>query len=103
MLPARASLSDLSPFVDDQGTLRVGGRLRDSNFPADVKHPILLSGEHPVTLMIIQDCHEQTNHQGRYVTLGRIRLNGFHILKSNTVVKKFIRECVICRRLRGPL
>lgn len=35
-------LRRLDPFVDPNGLLRVGGRLRHSNLPYDVKHPLLL-------------------------------------------------------------
>lgn len=35
-------LSPLTPFLDSEGTLRVGGRLRNSDLAYSEKHPILL-------------------------------------------------------------
>ena len=102
-LSVSSPLSNLSPFVDDADILRVGGRLRESDFPPDIKNPILLPSKHPITKMIVNDCHERVKHQGRYLTMGCIRQSGFHVHKGSAVVKKLISECVKCRRLRGSL
>ncbi|GBN53145.1 hypothetical protein AVEN_86224-1 [Araneus ventricosus] len=52
-----SKLKLLSPFLDSQGILRVGGRLRNSILPYNSKHPILLPAKHKVTDMIIQYYH----------------------------------------------
>ena len=36
------SLRKLHPFVSDDGVLRVGGRIQNSRFSDEVKHPIIL-------------------------------------------------------------
>ena len=100
-LPASDKLSSLSPFIDDAGTLRVGGRLKHSAFPADVNNPVLLPPHSAVTSMILQDCHVQVGHQGRHLTGGRVRQCGYHIHKGSSAIKNFINQCVTCRRLRG--
>ena len=41
-LAKQSSLFKLDPFVDEQGLMRVGGRLESSTVPYDVKHPIIL-------------------------------------------------------------
>jgi len=35
-------LYKLDPFLDENGVLRVGGRIRLSSLPCDVRHPIIL-------------------------------------------------------------
>ena len=32
----------LDPFVDNEGTLRVGGRLKSADLPLAIKHPVIL-------------------------------------------------------------
>ena len=100
-LPKDDKLASLSPFIDQNGILRVGGRLRHSDFPADVAHPILLPADHPITRMILLHCHRSVSHQGRVLTHGAIRMAGFHILHASRVIKSFIGGCTFCRRLRG--
>ncbi|XP_039431340.1 uncharacterized protein LOC120414278 [Culex pipiens pallens] len=45
-LPSNSKLKALFPFVDADGTLRVGGRLQNSNQPYDVRHPMIIPKEH---------------------------------------------------------
>lgn len=50
--------------MDDEGLLRVGGRITHSNLPADEMHPILLPGKHHVAVLLIRHHHgkdEQCN------------------------------------------
>ena len=54
--------------------MNVGGRLNDSSFPGDVKNPILLPSDHPVTEMILLDCHLRVKYQGRHLTIGHKEL-----------------------------
>ena len=100
-LPKNDTLLPLSPIMDQDGILRVGGRLSCSDFPPDVKNPILLPPKHPITRMIIARHHLSVKHQGRILTLGALRQSGFHILSGSRVIKRFLADCVICRRIRG--
>nr|CAH7758019.1 unnamed protein product [Callosobruchus chinensis] len=49
-LSSSSSLLSLSPFMDKDGLLRVGGRLKYANLPYSRKHPILLNSSHHLTL-----------------------------------------------------
>ena len=100
-LPKKNNLLPLSPFIDEDDILRVGGRLSSSDFPPDVKNPILLPPRHPITKMIIARYHRSVQHQGRILTMGALRQGGFHILSGSRVIKLFLAECVMCRRIRG--
>ncbi|GBM33620.1 hypothetical protein AVEN_203665-1 [Araneus ventricosus] len=68
-----SKLKSLSPFLDSQGILRVGGRLRNSILPYNSKHPILLPAKHKVTDMIIQYYHKIQFHSGPQALLYNIR------------------------------
>ncbi len=41
------SIKNLGIFKDEQGIIRVGGRLQNSLLPYDVKHPVLIPRQHP--------------------------------------------------------
>ena len=95
-------LHGLDAFLDDKGILRVGGRIRRGDDDYERKHPAILPQKHHVTDLVIRHCHELTAHQGRGMTLSKIRNNGFWVLGSTNRVSKFIRNCVTCNNLRSP-
>ena len=102
-LPGNHRLAPLSPWMDDQGIMRVGSRLRKSRFPFNEIYPILLPDRHPITLAILAHYHAATCHQGRTITTARLTQAGFRILNSRRTIASFLRQCVMCRRLRGEL
>ena len=95
------SLSDLSPFIDSDGILRVGGRLHHASISSDQKHPMLLPECHPITNLIVNYYHSQVKHQGRHLTHGIIRQNGFHIINGPKTIRNMIKNCTLCRKLRA--
>ena len=42
-------------------------------------------------------------HQGRCITFSSIRTAGYFIHKAFSTIKKFLQNCVMCRKLRLPL
>ena len=101
-VPASGQLSDLNPYIED-GLVRVGGRLRKSSLSLQVKHPIVLPKKGHVTNLIILHAHKQVQHQGRGFTLQQTRNLGYWILGGSRRVADFIRNCVLCRKLRRPV
>ena len=103
-LSSNSSLQSLCPFWDSETrVIRVGGRLKNSDFDPVEVHPALLPANHPLTQAIIELEHTRTRHQGRTVTAAAIRRAGFHILHCTAVIKKFLAACVLCQKLRGKL
>ncbi|XP_033223525.1 uncharacterized protein LOC117177134 [Belonocnema kinseyi] len=76
----------LSPILDSEGVLRVGGRLRNSDLNYGQKHPILLLQNHNVTALI-RDQHLKLLHGGSQATLNATR-NNYWIINGKTTVKK---------------
>lgn len=66
---SKSKLLSLNPFVDDQGLLRVGGRLEHTNLNFDKKHPIILPPKSRLTNLIIDHTHTQTLHGGPQLVL----------------------------------
>lgn len=98
---AKSCLCKLDPFLDEDGLLRVGGRMRYARHQMSLKHPILIPKEGPVTRVLILHCHKAAAHQGRGTTLGKIRESGYHVIKATKLVSSVIHHCVICQKLRG--
>ena len=93
-------LGHYPPFISG-GIIRVGGRIKHSLLPPEVKHPVLIPRKHPLALLIARHYHSRVEHQGRHLTLGAIRQAGIHIENAKTVVKEMLAHCVICKRSRG--
>ena len=55
----------LIPFLDDNGLIRVGGRLERPHSPYEEKHPIIQPGRHHMSLLLARYFHEKVFHQGR--------------------------------------
>ncbi|GFY39609.1 uncharacterized protein TNIN_116021 [Trichonephila inaurata madagascariensis] len=45
-LPRKNPLAALCPFIDEDGLIRVGGRLQNAQLQYDAKHPIILPNRH---------------------------------------------------------
>ncbi|GFS80354.1 integrase catalytic domain-containing protein [Trichonephila clavipes] len=55
---SNSKLKALNPFLDD-GVLRVGGRLSNSDLPSSAKYPAVLPNNHGLTHRIIAHIHKQ--------------------------------------------
>nr|XP_029724613.1 uncharacterized protein LOC109406186 [Aedes albopictus] len=69
----RHPLSNLAPFVGDDGLIRVGGRLKYSVIPYEGKHQVLLPERHHVTTILIRKLHEEHFHVGQNGLLAIVR------------------------------
>ena len=93
-------LYKLNPIVVD-GVMRVGGRLDRAYLDFDVKHPIVLPGDHHLTDLIIQDVHFRiVGHLGVDATLNQIRKN-YWIINAKVAIRRILKDCVICKRRDG--
>ena len=96
-------LHSLNPYIDEEGILRVGGRLKLSALPNHVKHPIIMPKSNHFTNLIVKHYHEAVQHQGKGQTLNKIRSEGFWIISADKTVAEHIKYCVCCRRIRRPV
>jgi hypothetical protein len=96
-LPLSDPLQSLNVFLDKDGLLRVGGRLSQSMKDYESQHPLILHGKHYLSTLIVQSEHKRLCHAGPKLTLGSIQ-DTYHIIIARRVVRKLIRECVVCKR-----
>ena len=66
-LPKRSKLSSLSPYIDEEGVLRVGGRLSKATIPSSAKHQVILPGKHYAVKLLIGKYHDISHFGTEYV------------------------------------
>ena len=96
------SLIRLNPFIDPQGLLRVGGRLKHAVLAYDERYPIILPSKSIFTRLIIEAYHRRSLHGGVQLTLGMIRQR-YWIPRGRAIVKQRILQCVTCVRWRASI
>ncbi len=62
-LPKISGLRTLNPFIDQDGLLRVGGRLKHVPIEKREKHPIIIPGKSHIALLITRHFHERVRQQ----------------------------------------
>ncbi|XP_076280087.1 uncharacterized protein LOC143219483 [Lasioglossum baleicum] len=100
-LSSKDSLESLNPFIDENGLLRVGGRLRNAVLPVQSKHPVVLA-PHPLVRLIIEQAHARALHAGLQLTLYILRQE-YWLLRGRSQVKAVIHACVKCVRERASI
>ncbi|GFW15883.1 integrase catalytic domain-containing protein [Trichonephila clavipes] len=95
MVPSNSRVKTLNPFIDSEGILRVGGRLRNSDINYNQKFPILLPSKHKLTYLIVEYFHKKFLHSGPQSLLYQNRQN-FWILNGRNICRKVVHNCVIC-------
>lgn len=100
-LPTNSPLRKLHPIIDQEGLLRVGGHITQSDLHQNETKPLLIPGKHHVATLLIRHHHEKVMHQGRYFTEGAIRANGLWIVGAKRCISSILHKCVSCHKLRG--
>ena len=78
--PKGSPLTKLNPIIAD---------LSDKEH-----HPVILPGSHHITALLVKLCHQQTKHQDRHFTCGRIHTAGYWTIGEKRLVNRVIHECV---------
>lgn len=90
----------LTPFLDNDRILRVGGRLRHAKIHSDQRTPILLPRHHRLTELIILEEHIRNLHAGPQLVLS-ILSQKFWIIRARDAVRHQIQKCHKCIRYRA--
>lgn len=95
-------LQRLSPFLDKNGLIRVGGRLSNSSLQYNAKHPILLPKCHFVTELLIDYHHIYYLHCGPQ-QLQSLISQKYWILSARSAIRSRIFRCIRCYRNKPKL
>ena len=95
------TLQELKSFVNENGTVRVGGRLQNSALDLELIHQIILPKTGSTSILIVRHYHKTVAHGGRSATMQEIRRAAYWIINCNALVCRVIFNCVRCRSMRG--
>ena len=94
-VPSNSKLQQLIPIISEN-VLKRNGRHKHSSLPTELKHPIILPGDHHITQIIIRDIHENSLHSGRDHTLA-ISREQYWIIKTKSLIKRVLSQCIPCK------
>lgn len=97
--PPSSRLRRLKPFIDEDGLIRVGGRISRSTLSDLAIHPYVLPSDSKFTRLLIMFYHHMHSHVG-YQTLHNILVQEFWILSPRRSIKSALRSCISCFRTR---
>lgn len=97
-LPTKSKIIGFNPFIDENGLIRVGGKLTASNLEYDRKHPILLQ-RHQFTKLLFRYEHLRLAHAGPQLLLSSIR-DKYWPLGGKIYAKLIVHECNRCFRCK---
>lgn len=101
-LPQKSALLKFNVYLDDKNVMRVGGRLDNSNFVYNKKHPCLLQSTHQFTKLLFHFEHKRLMHAGPQLLLASIR-ESYWPIGGRNLAKACYRKCVLCRRMKGKV
>lgn len=98
-LSNKSCVASLTPYIDGDGILRVGGRLSKSCLPPQGKFPIILPQKSHFTNLLISRAHQNTLHGGMSLMMANLRRE-FWIIGMRKSVRKCVHQCNTCYRYR---
>ena len=90
------NIAKLSPFIEEDGTIRVKGRLKHSNLDYNAKHPILLTAKHPVVQLLLEKAHRDNLHEGTEYARNMLQQE-YWIIGLRNALRKIKSRCIKCR------
>ena len=97
---SKSKLVCLSPFLGEDGMVRVGGRIERANISFSGHRPVVLSPEHELSRLIVTNCHEKLRHEGVEHVQNELRQQ-YWILRCRALVRKVLYQCSYCRKRRA--
>ena len=92
-----SSIRKLSPIINSDGMLQVGGRLKYADIEEGGKNPYIIPPMHPVASLIVKEFHD-ISHSGTEWVLSMIRRK-FWIVRGRSLIKKIARNCLTFKKL----
>lgn len=90
-------LYDKSPFLDDNGVIRMEGRTKYGEFiPFELRFPIILPRRHPITTKLLEHYHQKLGHANTETVVNELRQR-FCIPYLRADLKRIAQMCVRCK------
>lgn len=101
-LDRRSSLLTFTPYMDEDGVLRVHGRIDAFDGPADIKRPVILPRNHNVTTLVLEHYHQKYHHINNETVVNEVKQK-YAIPRLRQVLKRVKSECQRCRIQRAKV
>jgi hypothetical protein len=90
-------ITKLCPFVDEEGVIRVGGRLQHAPIKHDERHQVILPEKHRLTDLIVTEIHQSLGHAGKEHVLASTR-ELYWIVNGKAAMRRILGSCFACKR-----
>ena len=97
-LPAKNHFCKFRPLLDRKGLLRVGGRLDNTPWAYEIKHPVILPKKAHVTHLLLKQFHHLNLHPGPS-TMMSLLAQGYYISGVRGAVRELSHNWVTCQRV----
>ncbi|XP_066910473.1 uncharacterized protein [Clytia hemisphaerica] len=94
-----SKLYQFKPFLDKNGILRIGGRLKNAPVSLEAKHQIVIPKGH-VASLTAEKYHKENGHSGVNQILSEV-IQKYWILCGRQVINTVIKACVECQRFKN--
>ncbi|XP_022160979.1 uncharacterized protein LOC111027070 [Myzus persicae] len=99
----KSPLYRLMPYLDEEGIIHVGGRLKyAASISTFRRHPAVLPAKSIFTQNLIREEHEDLMHGGPQAVLASIR-ERYWPINGRNVTRNVVRKCVICFKQRPAI
>ena len=97
-LPRSNKLLPFHPILDDQGILRVGGRITQTDLSLSTRHPMIMPSNHEFVHLLVRSEHLRLLHAGPTLVSASLSRR-FCIIRGRRMIRAITHNCVICRRI----
>ncbi|XP_055622523.1 uncharacterized protein LOC129766091 [Toxorhynchites rutilus septentrionalis] len=91
-----------NPRLSSEGIIRIGGRLENAELYDDVKHPMVIPGNHQFSKLLAVSYHKRLLHAGPQLMLNEIRQR-FWPLGGRNLCRTTVHHCLSCYRAKPQL
>lgn len=96
-VPKRSPIYKLSPFLGDDGLIRISGRINNAECVSrGTKEPVIMPKSHIITKLIVKQYHEDFKHQNQESICAAIRTK-FWIPSLRQLVRSIKNNCQECK------
>lgn len=99
-LPKKSQLLKFNVYLDADNIMRVGGRLDNSSFSYEKRHPVILHSSHQFTKLLFKFEHDRLMHAGPQLLLATIR-DTYWPIGGRNLARSCYRQCLRCCRMKG--
>ncbi|KAG7300640.1 hypothetical protein JYU34_014941 [Plutella xylostella] len=100
-LPSNSRLMKLTPYLDDDGLLRVEGRIdKVTGVSTSTTRPAILDGKHRVAQLLVEHEHRRALHGAHEHVVNELRQR-YWVVKLRSAVRAAAARCPLCRRRRA--